>query len=86
MGLYHWNGPGKIEQIDLPRAIPPVVVAPTGPDIPGAVDEKIKLFICTVCDRKFRKAMIVARHFNSSHSDMKKDAETWRGHMKDVFE
>jgi uncharacterized C2H2 Zn-finger protein len=43
-------------------------------------------FECSVCDKRFKKAMIAARHFNSAHSEMKVDKDTWRDYVKETSE
>ncbi len=74
MVLLGWQGPGQVREMGLERAHAPELTAPAQ----TPTKEPMKLFGCKVCERKFRKAMIMARHFNTSHADLKKDAETWR--------
>lgn len=74
-----------MRQLDLPRATAPKITEPAGPDVAGPA-EKTRLHKCKVCDVKYKLAAIAARHFNSSHSDLKKDAETWRQYIEEVWE
>lgn len=85
--LYGWEGPGKTREMDLPRATTPDLEAPTSPD-GGVASPSVQLFRCTVpeCGRKFKKAMIVARHFSASHSDLGEDGKTWREFVEEVWE
>lgn len=76
-----------MRQLDVERSGAPDIDEPSSPDSPEA-EEKQKLLVCTVCDdeRRFRMAAIFARHFNASHPDLKKDAESWREHYEEIYE
>lgn len=89
MPNYGWKGPGQTRELSHERASVPEVQAPAGPEVEGAPDdERQRLLRCTVpeCGRKFRKAMILANHFNASHSDIKEDSDTWREYREEVWE
>lgn len=87
MPHYGWAGPGELRQLDLPRAKTPEVERPQSPSDP-IEGEKTKLHVCTVdgCGKKFKKAMLVARHFNSSHGELREDKDTWREWREEVWE
>ncbi len=85
--LYLWKEPGKLEEASLARVTPPILVAPGSPDDSPVVNpQKIALHQCTICHKKFKKPMIIARHFNSAHSDLKEDSDTWREYSEEVFD
>lgn len=84
MPLYGWAGPGNMRELTLDRAQPPTFTVPTGPD--AAPSSSVKLFICQECQRKFKKAMIAARHFNYAHEALKLDSDSWRTHVQEVWE
>jgi hypothetical protein len=81
MPLYGWSGPGKMREMDLARTKAPEIVMPTTVSL---VKEPVKVFKCTECGKKFKKAMIVARHFNSAHSELKEDKDSWRLYVEEV--
>ena len=83
MPLYGWSGPGKIREMDLSRAVTPELLEPSAPTL--VAPATVQLFKCTVCSRKFKKAMIVARHFNSAHEDLKEEKDSWRLHVEEVW-
>lgn len=84
--LYAWDGPGQTRELSLSRAEPPKITRPASPT-EGSADIDM-LWECTVddCGKRFKKAMIGARHFNSSHSDLKIEKESWRKWVKRVIE
>lgn len=87
MPNYGWTGPGQTREISHERAHAPKLEAPTSPDVSDGVSATV-LFECSVpeCKRRFRKRMIVARHFNASHGDLREDEDTWRDYVKEVTE
>lgn len=88
MGHYHWAGPGQMEEVGLTRAVVPEITEPASPDAIGEVVEKMKLHVCTVegCGKRFKRPMIIARHFNSNHEDLREDKDSWRKHSREVWE
>lgn len=87
MAEYLWKGPGEIEQKTLTRASTPDIQQPISPE-PSLPKKKERRIRCTVdgCGRKFKKAMILARHFNSAHEDLREDKDTWRSFSEEIFE
>lgn len=85
--LLHWKGPGKMERQDLARTKRPEIKAPQRPAVDTG-EEPERRFVCTVdgCGKKFKKAMIMARHFNSTHEAEYEDKDSWREHHKEVWE
>ena len=83
MPLYLWKGPGEMEEVDLARARVPDLVSPTSPTDSPEVNPVERTFHCTVdgCSKHFKKAMIMARHFNSAHSGLKENKDTWREYV-----
>lgn len=81
MPIYGWEGPGQTRRLDQDRATTPTVTEPTAPTAPVE-----RLHKCTVCNRKFKKAMIAARHFNKSHEELRTDKESWREHVVETDE
>jgi len=67
----------------MTRARAPEITAPTAAK---AADDPTDhaVFQCMVCERKFKKAMIAARHFNSAHHDLKDEKDSWRLHVEEV--
>lgn len=90
MPHYLWKGPGNIEETELARARPVRVDHPIKPELegPAASEEGTRLFECTVegCGKKFKKAMLVARHFNGSHDELREDKDSWREFSEEVWE
>lgn len=39
---------------------------------------------CLICERTFKKAMIMARHFSLSHKDKYVDRDSWREYFETV--
>jgi hypothetical protein len=70
-----------MREMDLARTRTPEISMPT---TVGLVAEAVKLFKCKECDRKFKKAMIAARHFNSAHVELKEEKDSWRLHIEEV--
>tara|TARA_R110002020_G_scaffold121916_1_gene276990 strand:+ start:1721 stop:1972 length:252 start_codon:yes stop_codon:yes gene_type:complete len=83
MPIYGWAGPGKLRPMTFESTKTPEVSEPIAP---SKDDSKVVIFECTVCDKRFKKAMIAARHFNSAHSEMKVDKDSWRGYVKETSE
>lgn len=86
MPLYEWKGPGEMRQADLARATTPKLAKPVGPAAETVEGETH--WVCTVkgCGRKFRKAMIAARHFNQSHEMLREDKDSWRDYTEEITE
>ena len=85
MPLYGWSGPGQMREMELVRTKPPKLSEPQ----PSQTDfQDSQFFLCGVpeCGKKFRKAMIMARHFNTSHSSLFENSETWRKYVSEVRE
>lgn len=85
MAEFSWKGPGKMEEKTLDRARAPELSAPSSPSV---VDpNKTKLYACGVpgCVAKFKKPMILARHFNTNHEDLKTDKDSWREFLQEVW-
>jgi hypothetical protein len=82
-----WAGPGKMIELDLPRARTPEITEPTSPEPVGSVT-KTKLHRCTVegCNQRFKLQAISARHFNTTHAELKQDAESWRKFTEVIWE
>lgn len=85
MVLLGWAGPGNMRVLSQTRA-----EAPTIQDITAPVTDEVvatKLHVCTVvgCGKKFKLAMIVARHFNANHGDLRKDKDSWREFTEEVW-
>lgn len=87
MPVYGWSGPGEMREITLDRAKPPEVTEPTSSTLPGG-PERTRFYKCGVpnCGQKFKKAMILARHFNTNHEDLFEDKDSWRAHSVEVWE
>jgi len=87
MSLHGWAGPGKLRELSLDRAQSPTITEPTSPDADGFVHAE-KLHVCNVhdCGKRFKLAAILARHFNSNHSDLREDKDTWRKYQGEVWE
>lgn len=83
MPHYGWVGPGKTRELELSRAQAPTVAEPT--DVAVQAPKK-SLHRCTVegCGKKFKKRMIVARHFNANHEDLREDKDSWREFVEEV--
>lgn len=88
MSHYGWAGPGELRPLTLDRANAPEVEEPESPDMPAGEHEKTLLHVCTVedCGRRFKKRMILARHFNASHEDLREDSDTWREYADERWE
>lgn len=84
MAHYGWAGPGKMQELEFDRVKPPELVEPTSVAMPGEATETV--WCCTLCDKKFRKSMILARHFNTNHTDHKTDKDSWREYAKEGTE
>lgn len=84
--LYGWQ-PGGMRELDLARTKTPEVSEPTSVDAAGG-SGKAKLFKCGVdeCGAKFKKAMILARHFNTNHEVLKVDKDSWRQYLQEIWE
>lgn len=82
MSLHGWVGPGKLRELGLDRAAPPEVVEP----VSVVEAEETKIYICAVgdCGRKFKHPMMIARHFNSSHDELKEDKDSWREYVEET--
>ena len=81
--LYGWTGPGKTRELTLDRSHAPDIASPSGATVVAPMTTK--LIECTVCDRRFKQAMIAARHFSTSHSSLKTEKDSWREHTKEVW-
>ncbi len=81
MPVYGWAGPGETRRLDLDRATTPEVTEPT--EVAKTVT---KLQQCVLCNKKFKKAMIMARHFNKSHEDLREDKDSWREYTKEILQ
>lgn len=83
--LYDWIGPGETKQRDLARTTTPQVTKPASPT-PALPQASQPRWVCAVegCGRKFKKAMIAARHFNSAHETLKQDKDSWREWVEQV--
>jgi len=85
--LYGWSGPGEIREISLQRTRRPEITRPNQveSDVDQATEKRIT---CTVdgCGRIFKKNMIMARHFNSAHEDLREDKDSWRQWSKEKWE
>lgn len=68
------------------RAAPPQITEPSAPSV--GVPTRTELFECTApgCGQRFRKVMILARHFNTNHENLRADKDTWRQYSKEVTE
>ena len=78
-----------MREITHDRVKAPSLSEPTGPEADGPVEGAARLFECTIVKcrgRRFKKAMIAARHFNTTHSDLAADKDSWREHVKEVLE
>lgn len=86
MTLYGWSGPGKLREMGLDRAVTPEITEPSDPGVSEA--ELMKFYQCTVdkCGKRFKVAMLIARHFNSSHEGLKKDKDSWREFNEEIWE
>lgn len=85
MALFLWKGPGQMEEVTHERALAPTLEEPGVPQL-GQTDE-IKLIECIVqdCNQRFKIPAIAARHFNSSHADLRDDAESWREYTQEIW-
>lgn len=85
MPNYAWSGPGQLRELSLDRSEAPEITEPLSPRVIG-IEQTERLHKCLVsgCGRKFRKAMIAARHFNASHSDLREDKGSWREYVEEV--
>lgn len=83
-----WKGPGDLQEAGLDRATKPKITEPSSPNDSPDETKLQKFFYCTVqdCNKKFTKAMLVARHFNSTHSDLREDKDSWREFSLEAFE
>jgi uncharacterized C2H2 Zn-finger protein len=81
MPTYGWAGPGKMREMEHQRTIKPSLVEPVNVQ---KAKENLTIFKCDLCDRKFKKAMMAARHFNSAHDDKKVDKDSWREYVKEA--
>lgn len=84
MPEFSWKGPGEMEETTLSRGRAPEIQEPTKADVTG---NKTKLYACKVpsCNARFKKSMIHARHFNTTHEDLKVDKDTWRNYIEEVW-
>jgi uncharacterized C2H2 Zn-finger protein len=73
-----------MRELDLARTVAPEISVPAATAV--VASESQKLFICKQCDRRFKKAMIAARHFNSAHMELKAEKDSWRLHVEEVWE
>lgn len=82
MARWRWKGPGNMKRVGIERASKPEVTEPS--DVGQA--SSTSFVKCTVedCGRKFKKNMIMARHFNSSHEDLREDKDSWREWAQEV--
>ncbi len=80
MTLLLWKAPGHLETASHERASAPKVTEPTSPDSDSTNGKVQVLHICTVdgCGKRFKLPMIVARHFNANHEDIREDKDSWR--------
>ena len=83
MALYLWQEPGKMIEASHFRGSVPEITEPAGVD---SDSELVKFHKCTVCNKLFKAPMIVARHFNTNHDDMRKDKDSWRAHSEEIWE
>jgi hypothetical protein len=81
MPIYGWAGPGETRRLDLDRATTPEVTEPTAP-----APQRDPLHECQLCMKKFKKAMIMARHFNKTHEDLREDKDSWREYTKEILQ
>ena len=83
MALYGWSGPGKLRELGYNRASAPEAVEPE-----VTKSDQMKVHICTVneCNRRFKHPMMIARHFNANHDDLKEDKDSWRDHCTEIWE
>lgn len=88
MPHFGWAGPGELRRIDADRVNPPEVTTPQGVAVEGTGDEPERWHQCVApgCGRKFRKRMILARHFNATHEDLREDGDSWREYAREVWE
>ena len=85
MPHYGWQGPGETRELTLTRVKAPTITEPASSRAEGT-EEKTRFFRCTApgCGRKFKKAMILARHFNTTHDDLMADKDSWRTYSEVV--
>lgn len=83
MADWAWDGPGKLRELSHTRASAPEAVEPE-----VTQSDQTKIYVCTVedCNRRFKHPMMIARHFNANHDDIKEDKESWREHNKEIWE
>lgn len=87
MAHYHWRGAGQTEEVSQSRSKAPEITELTNPS-PPVEQELTRLYVCGVegCEKKFKKPMIIARHFNSNHADLREDKDTWRDYYEEIWE
>lgn len=86
MPLYGWVSAGKLRELSHDRANTPEITEPSDPGVSEA--ELMKFYQCSVdsCGKRFRVPMLIARHFNSSHEELKKDKDSWRAFSREIWE
>jgi hypothetical protein len=78
--LYLWKGPGRMEEAELNRSQPPKLTTPAG--VTQAPHEESWVCVVEGCKKRFRKAMLAAKHFNQTHTDLFEDKESWRTYVE----
>jgi hypothetical protein len=89
MPIYLWKGPGEMEETELARSHAPELTRPISIDAPtGDAPVKAQRVECLVkgCGKRFKKPAIMARHFNSSHSELFVDKNSWRAYANEGWE
>lgn len=83
MANHKWMGPGRVEEIGLARVDAPEISEPSSARNSDDTKRRHKCLVPD-CGRKFTKAMIAARHFNSSHTGLREDKDSWRNYVEEV--
>lgn len=81
---YGWAGPGELRRMDEPEYEEKEVSEPDSPNAAGDAAE-IR-YECQVedCGRRFKVPMLIARHFNASHDELREDEDSWREYAEEV--
>lgn len=89
MPHYEHKGPGQMVHKEV-QPEDQEVSEPQGADLAGAEGT---FFLCTApsveddeesCNRLFKKKMLMARHFNSTHEALKEDKDSWRDYCEEA--
>ncbi len=86
MAEYGWVGPGKMRSLDHTRAEAPIIAVPVELSEDGP-DAQTQLYVCSIdgCGKRYKLAMLIARHFNANHAALRKDKDTWREYYEEVW-